>query len=59
MKFIETILTLAFVICVVGWMFDTDFLLLDILLVFGLIAIQIVIPLVLLIIVIWVIKELF
>lgn len=59
MKFIETILTLAFVICVVGWMFETDFLLLDILLVFGLIAIQIVIPLVLLIIVIWVIKELF
>lgn len=59
MKFIETILTLAFVICVVGWMFDTDFLLLDILLVFGLIAIQIVIPLILLIIVIWVIKELF
>lgn len=59
MKFIETILTLAFVICVVGWMFETDFLLLDILLVFGLIAIQIAIPLVLLIIVIWVIKELF
>lgn len=59
MKFIETILTLAFVICVVGWVFETDFLLLDILLVFGLIAIQIVIPLVLLIIVIWVIKELF
>ncbi len=59
MRFIETILTLAFVICVVGWVFETDFLLLDILLVFGLIAIQIVIPLVLLIIVIWVIKELF
>jgi hypothetical protein len=59
MKFIETILTLAFVICVVGWVFETDFLLLDILLVFGLIAIQIAIPLVLLIIVIWVIKELF
>jgi hypothetical protein len=59
MKFIETILTLAFVICVVGWVFETDFLLLDILLVFGLIAIQIAIPLVLLIFVIWVIKELF
>ena len=59
MRFIETILTLAFVICVVGWVFETDFLLLDILLLFGVIALQIAIPLILLIIVIWVIKELF
>lgn len=59
MRFIESILVLALVICIVGWMFETDFLLLDILLVLGLIAIQIAIPLILLIIVIWVIKELF
>lgn len=59
MKFIESILVLAFVICLVAWMFETDFLLLDVLFAFGLIAIQIAIPLVLLIIAIWVIKELF
>jgi hypothetical protein len=59
MKFIESILALAFVICLVAWMFESDFLLLDVLFVFVLIAIKIAIPLVLLIIAIWVIKELF
>jgi hypothetical protein len=59
MRFIESILALAFVICLVAWMFETDFLLLDVLFAFGFIAIQIAIPLVLLIIAIWVIKELF
>jgi hypothetical protein len=59
MRFLETIVVLGLVICVVAWMFGTDFLLLDILLVLGLIAIQIAIPLILLIIVIWVIIELF
>lgn len=59
MRFLETIIVLALTICVVTWMFETDFFLLDILLVLGLIAIQLAIPLILLIIVIWVIKELF
>lgn len=59
MRFLETIVVLGLVICVVVWMFDTDFLLLDILLGLVIIAIQITIPLILLIIVIWVIKELF
>lgn len=59
MRFLETIVVLGLVICVVVWMFDTDFLLLDILLGLVIIAIQIAIPLILLIIVIWVIKELF
>lgn len=59
MRFLEIIIALAIVICIVAWIFETDFLLLDILLVLGLIAIQLAIPLILLIIVIWVIKELF
>lgn len=59
MRFLERILTLALVICIVVWVFETDFLLLDILLLLGLIALQLAIPLVLLIIVIWVIIELF
>ena len=58
MRFLKTIIALALVICIVCWMFETDFLLLDILLILGLIALQITIPLILLIIVIWVIKEL-
>jgi hypothetical protein len=59
MRFLKTIIALALVICIVCWMFETDFLLLDILLILGLIALQITIPLILLIIVIWVIIELF
>lgn len=59
MKFLEKIIALALIICIIAWMFGTDFLLLDILLLLGLIAIQIAIPLILLIIVIWVIIELF
>lgn len=59
MRFLETIVVLALVICIVVWMFETNFLLLDILLVFGLIALQIIIPLIIIIAVIWAIKELF
>lgn len=59
MRFLKTIIALALVICIVCWMFETDFLLLDILLILGLIVLQITIPLILLIIVIWVIIELF
>ena len=59
MRFLGTIIAWALVICIVAWMFETNFLLLDILLLLGLIAIQIAAPLILLIIVIWVIKELF
>jgi hypothetical protein len=56
----KSILTWAVVICLILWVFETDFLILDIL--FGLLLIlgvYILIPLVVLIIVVWVIKELF
>ena len=59
MKILETFLALALFICIIGWMFETDFYFLDILMEIILIAFYILAPLVLLIIVIWVIKELF
>lgn len=59
MKFLETILALALVICIVGWMFETEFFIIDILFMLSLIALQIIIPLIIIIAVIWAIKELF
>lgn len=59
MRFLETILTLALVICIVVWMFETEFLILDILFVLFLIALSIIILSIILIAVIWAIKELF
>lgn len=55
----KSILTLAAMICVVFWIFDTDFLILDLLFGFILMGAYIIVPLVILIIVVWVIKELF
>lgn len=46
-------------VSVVGWLFATDFLLLDILLVFGWLAVWCITPIVLIILVIWIILEIF
>jgi hypothetical protein len=59
MNALKIIVTLAILVCVVVWMFETEFLILDILFMLSLIAIQIIIPFVVLIVVIWAIKELF
>ena len=60
--FLATIISIplfiSLLVCVVGWIFVTDFLIFDILLGMALFALQIVIPLVILIIIIWVILEL-
>jgi hypothetical protein len=53
------IVILALLVCVVGWIFATDFLIFDILLTLALIAIQFIIPIIVLIGIIWVILELF
>lgn len=53
------IVILALLVCVVGWIFATDFLIFDILLMLALIAIQFIVPIVILIIIIWAILELF
>lgn len=55
----KAILALAAMICVVFWVFETDFLILDILFELIVIGFYILIPLIILIIVVWVLKELF
>lgn len=57
-SFLATIIVISLVICMVGWVFTTDFLIFDILLGLALFALQIIIPIVVLIIIIWVILEL-
>jgi hypothetical protein len=59
LSFIVGIIVLALMVCLVCWMFITDFIIFDILLTLGLIALSIVIVLVAFVIVIWVVKELF
>lgn len=57
-SFLATIIVLSLLVCIVGWIFTTDFLIFDILLGLALLALQIIIPIVVLIIIIWAILEL-
>jgi F0F1-type ATP synthase assembly protein I len=59
MNALKFIVTLAILVCVVVWMFETEFLIFDILFMLCLIALQIIIPLIIIIAVLWAIKELF
>ena len=58
LSFLGTLVVISLLVCVVGWIFVTDFLIFDILLMLALFALQIVVPIVILIIIIWVILEL-
>ena len=58
-SFLGSLIVICLLMCIMGWMFVTDFLIFDILLMVAILAFQIVIPLVILIIIIWVILELF
>ena len=58
-SFLGTLVVISLLVCAVGWLFVTDFLFFDILLMIAIIAFQIAIPLVILIIIIWAILELF
>ena len=58
-SYVISIAAIALLICLVCWIFTTDFLIFDILLELGLIALYVVVALVIIVIVIWVIKELF
>ena len=57
-SFLATIIVLSLLVCMVGWLFATDFLIFDILFGLALLALQIIIPIVVLIIIIWAILEL-
>ena len=59
LSYVISIAIIALLICLVSWMFATDFIIFDILLILGLIALHVVVALVIIVIVIWVIKELF
>jgi hypothetical protein len=60
MKFLKAILVLGLVICLIGWMFETDFIFMSILMTILLgLGLYLIIPLLILILIVWVIKELF
>lgn len=59
MDALKIIVTLALLVCIVGWMFQTEFFIFDMLFMLCLIALQIIIPFIIIIAVIWAIKELF
>lgn len=59
LSYIICITAIALLICLVCWIFATDFLIFDILLTLGLIALKVIVVLVIIVIVIWLIKELF
>ena len=58
-SYVISIAAIALLICLVCWIFATDFLIFDILLTIGLIALYIVVALVIIVSVICLIKELF
>lgn len=59
LSFIISLAALALLICFVCWIFITDFLIFDILLVLCQIALYIIIAMVIIVILAWIIKELF
>lgn len=62
-SFLITIVVIALLVIIVGWIFATDFFLLDVLMIVGLLALQIALwvglPILVIIGIIWIIKELF
>ena len=59
MKAIQFIVVLAILMCVVGWVFATDFMILDIILVIFLYGLQIAIVIGVIIALLWVLNEIF
>jgi hypothetical protein len=55
----KSLLVLAFIVCIVWWLIESNFLILDLLFLFGLLGLQIIMFLVTMIIVILVILVLF
>lgn len=59
MKAIQFIVVFAILMCVVGWIFATDFLILDIILVLFIYGLQIAIVIGIIIAILWVFNEIF
>ena len=59
LSFIYTLVIIAFLISVVCWIFTSDFLIFDILLMIGMIILPIIIVLIAIVLIVWIIKEFF
>lgn len=59
LSFVISLAALALIVCLIWWIIVTDFLIFDILLVLGQIALYIIIAMVIIVILAWIIKELF
>ena len=59
LSFVISLAALALLVCLIWWIIVTDFLIFDILLVLGQIALYIIIAIVIIVILAWIIKELF
>lgn len=63
LSFLLSIIVIALIICVLGWVFSTDFIIFDILLIIALFILQLAfwvfVPILVIILVIYVIQELF
>lgn len=63
LSFLLSIIVIALIICVLGWVFSTDFIIFDILLIIVLFILQlafwVVVPIIVIIVVIYIIQELF
>jgi hypothetical protein len=59
MKAIQFVVVLAILVCVVGWIFDTNFLILDIILILFIYGLQIAIVIGIIIALLWVFNEIF
>ena len=63
LSFILSIIVIALIVCILGWAFATDFIIFDILLIFALFILQLAfwvfVPILLIIVVVYVIQELF
>jgi hypothetical protein len=59
LSFVISLAALALIVCLIWWIIVTDFLIFDILLVLGQIALYTIIAMVIIVILAWIIKELF
>ena len=59
LSFLLSIIVIALIICVLGWVFSTDFFIFDILLLLGWFALKVVFWIVIVIIILWVLNEIF
>jgi hypothetical protein len=58
-SFVYSLIVIALLICIVGWIFATDFFIFDILLLLGVFALRIVFWISIVIAILWILNEIF